>query len=131
MKRFRYLILILIVSVSMYVSLAPSFSLDRGKDKIAHFFFYGVITFLIFPSFSKWSFVISSFLAASMELLQGFTRSRYPSVYDFYAGFAGALVFYAISIFWRDRSENSHSQTREHKIQHDEKVARKNRSSLR
>ena len=116
MRRFRWIILGIVIMISVYVSLVPGFSLDKGKDKIAHFFFYGIVTLLIFPSFSKWSFVISSSLAAVTEFLQGLVKSRYASIYDFYASFAGALTFYLMLAFRRDRSENSHHQTRKHKI---------------
>ncbi len=73
-KKIRWIILIVVIFTALYVSLKPGLSLDRGKDKIAHFLFYGVVTFLMFPSFSKWSFVISSSLAAAMDV-RAFTTS--------------------------------------------------------
>jgi len=93
-----WLIFLLIVSLIPL----PSPKTDLPADKLEHFIAYGITAVLVIRHFiargRKGRLVISSILIASfygalLEVLQGLTSYRQPSLGDVLANTAGALVF--------------------------------------
>ena len=69
-------------------------------DKVAHFFMFGIFSYLVILTFKNVGEIIfligifaGIFYAALGEYIQSYLPSRTVSSYDFYAGAIGALLF--------------------------------------
>jgi len=84
-------------------------SIEKWYDKVAHFLFFGIFSFLLAlvlykTALKAWQiFIISAFsgitYAALCEFLQIYVPGRDVSDLDFVAGLAGSLVFALLSLY--------------------------------
>jgi len=105
-----WLLFLLIVSLLP----VPGPKTDLPADKLEHFIAYGITAILIIRHVisrgQKSRLVISSVLIASfygalLEVLQGLTPHRQPSLGDVFANMAGAMVF-ALAYAARTKKKN-------------------------
>ena len=97
-------LIILYLSCGNSVQLPPSFWDFLAIDKIGHFIFYGIFSFLIAYGFFKrknkmsrkernWSWIISSLYGMGMEILQfSLFPNRYFEILDIIANISGSLI---------------------------------------
>ncbi len=98
-----------------HTPLPQTISLENGTDKIAHFFAYSLLSFLVIRTIFKynlfgfyfWSFVFCLSYAAVDELWQKIVPGRCASLYDFAFNFLGVLAIYLF--YWRKNRNANYS----------------------
>jgi len=117
MRKHILIIWIIFVFVLLVMPVSTSTSDIVGSipysDKIVHLFMFGIFSFLIICNYrEKYTndalFLVSALLgavyAALGEFVQSFIPSRTCSVYDFYAGALGSLIFVTIYYVRRNKA---------------------------
>lgn len=88
---------LIVLAASAYLSLNPSISLENGKDKIAHFAFYGVATFFLYIFIKSYSLVTVATASACLEFLQSFVPNRQASAVDLLFSLLGTLIGFFVA----------------------------------
>lgn len=118
-----YFLIILSIMLLADMGKFVNFSLAQPPyDKVGHFVLYGIASFLCHRATGKKMMSVFNYpipfgpalftiFTAGEELLQAILPNRTASIEDFFASFAGILVFYWIGEVWdRKKGKRSRSQ---------------------
>ena len=98
---------LIVLAASAYLSLNPSISLESGKDKIAHFAFYGIATFFLYIFIKGYSLATVAVASACLEYLQSFVPNRQASVVDLLFSLLGAIIGFFVAYLSHSKKEGN------------------------